>query len=370
MARLNIVGYETGSITEALGIFGGASIQSVVTRTGTYALQCTNAGPGSFAFVTMGAPGPFGSEAVFTTTNLYSRFYFQPAALPLSEQVFHEVVASGGALKFRLTLNPTGTISAYDSALTLLGTSTQTITAAAWNFIQVYTGTGVAGNYEIRLGGVTILSGIANLTAFTNSFIRLGRAANLTPEVVTFYYDDISLDDAEFPGPARILLSRPIADGAFTAWTGDWTTIGNIPPSGAIFNSTAVSNAAESVDIQTALTIGLSDQVRCVKPFNITRRSVGGPASVISRTVYNGFSYNTSAFIFVATSYDMFAQVWDRIPGTTQPWVISAFNAIEPGVVRGLGGTATLECTTLAAMVEDEGLDPQELDQLTLVGVS
>jgi len=365
MARVQIMGFETDFVDELASVVGNASIQGVTFRSGLYALRTANVG-NALAYAVVNGQAANGTSADFSLTDAYYRFYFRITALPgVVAQTFFVAMGAGGLQKLQLRIAPSGGVTILNAASVILGTTTALLTTGVWHLVQVYVGTGaVTGPFKLYLNGRLEFQGTTNLTAGVNTNCRLGRAQMIVPSSnMEYFFDDLSIDNARMPGPGRVLISLPRANGFYTAWTGTFADVDNIPPVPAPNITSGVINTAETVLLDSAATVGVSS-VRAIKTFGVYRRDVGAPGTLIGlRTRDAATDFNTTTFA-VPITYDVYGQIWDVEPSSGSAWDIATFDAIEAGCFTG--GTVTSDATasTLGAMVEEVDRRPLTMNNI------
>lgn len=365
MARIQIMGFETDFVDELASVVGNAAIQGVTFRSGLYALRTANVG-NALAYAVVNGQAANGTSADFSATDAYYRFYFRVTAFPgAAAQAFFMALSTTLLQKLQLRITTTGTVTVLNAAAAIVGTTTATLTTGVWNLIQVYVGTGaVAGPFKLYLNGRLELQGTTDLTAAANGRCRLGRAQAVVPaSAMEYFFDDLSIDDAEMPSPGRVLIALPRANGFYTAWVGTFSDVDNIPPLVAPNITSAVINTAETVLLDSAATIGASS-IRAIKSFGVYRRDVGAPGTLIGlRTRDAATDFSTTTFAQPIT-YDVYGQIWDVEPSSGTAWDITTFDALEVGCFTG--GTVTSDATasTLGAMVEEVDRRPLTMNNI------
>jgi hypothetical protein len=376
---------ERGAGTGYFGIgemTGSSSYQSGVVRTGAYALQanpagaatgCLNAGQLNLNAVRQGMSRTF--QEAGPTNTVYTRFYFYWATKPAAnDEEIYRMNNSAGQASLRLLLRSTGDLELLDVTGASLGT-TAVLTAATWYRIEVEANVGAAAAYELRIDGITILSGTANQGGSNFFFNSFGKFANRNGQTIDVYYDDMLVDDAVFPGPGRIINLRPDANGTFSAWTAgtgasDFNEIDEIPPDDdtSYIANTAVASTISTFNFQSAATGGITGAIQAVCPWLTLRDIVaGGPRTrfkVISgATTDDAFAMTTSG---VTTGYLSFFNIMLLDPDTGLPWTIAALNAIQAGVENL--NTDITRVTNFGLFVAFNDEDGQRVPLLPLLG--
>ena len=233
MAVLNFCGFE-GGVNDSCaggGSAGTLSYNTSIKKSGSYSLR-TNPTTSATGIRRIQkhiqdntSTSPEWNVAMVRTT-----IAFYIATLPASSnEEFFQVCDTAGTPMLFLRISSTGFISAYDASVTLIATSAVAALATSiWYTIEVECNKGAAGNYEVRVNGVTHLSGAANQGTVNCGSVRVGKANNRNSQSVDFYFDDFAADDADWLGNVSVVGLSPISAGTYTAFGGAYTDIDEI----------------------------------------------------------------------------------------------------------------------------------------------
>jgi len=135
---------------------------------------------------------PFKQGQNFSTNKVVMGFYFRVEnAAPASNVLFLEHIGTGGNMNMQLNYTTTGTIEIVDSTSTVVGTSTDTISADTWYLIELEYAPSASGDLEIFLNGTSILAVTGEdfeNTGQTDSQIQfIGSTASQECFVASFY---------------------------------------------------------------------------------------------------------------------------------------------------------------------------------------
>lgn len=340
-AIVQICGFETGTALESTTTSGTFSVQATTKRTGGYALRInpttTNAGFADIRF--LGANGDAGGN----NATIYTRFYFRYGTKPSSNnEPIYAAVSTAPATKLEIRIDSSGQILAYDSALSLLGTGSTVLAQDTWYRIEVLSGTGAAANYEVRIDGTTELSGTANQTVTNHGRMQFGKVANRNGNTVNFYYDDIAIDLAAFPGAGQIEVMVPDGDGSAVTWTvgagggADWENVDELPHDTATsyLLSTLVSGNASLVTLESATSAGISGTINAVKNGIIRNRNGGSNGSINTRVRSGGTNSDTSGGSATASAIAITGAVLTTDPSTGSAWTTSGLDGVEIGILE------------------------------------
>lgn len=233
-----------------------------------------------------------------------------------------------------------GTLLVRRAGTTTIGTSAPgLIVQGFWYYIEfkVLLSTTV-GTYEVRINGVTVLSGTgANtqgyVTSATAEQIRVGAAFNGA------LIDDLYMCDGtgsaptnDFLGDVRVQWLAPSGAGNHTAWT---------PNTGANYAAVNEHPANDDTTYVASSTAGQIDTyamddlpagtVFAVQTVIRARKDDGGvrqiaPVFRIGSTDYIG------ATVSIGDSYQWYTQIYETSPATSAAWTVSEINAAEAGV--------------------------------------
>jgi len=266
-------------------------------------------------------------------------------------------IRQAGQTQAFLRLNSDGTVSAFVGNATfgengvLLGTSSATLTANAFNFLEVkITVHNTAGVFIVRLNGnptpIINLSGVdtqATGTAAWDSF-RLGRTSTNASVNRVCLYDDLYVLDGsgsgpwnDFLGDCRVDTRVPTGAGATTQWTpsggANYAAVDEIPPNGDTdYVSALTAPATDTYVVQDAAVPAIIYGVQqCLN----AKKTDAGACSLAPVVRVGGVDY-VGADFFPATGYGYGYQILAQNPATAAQWVLSEFNAAEFGVKRTL----------------------------------
>jgi len=225
---LALYGFEEGTLATSAccagcgGSGGTVSVQTAIKRSGTYALRTnpTTSALGWVRLMPVDARGLSHPSAVFGAS-AWTRFYLYVVALPASsnEAIVYLSDAST-ASKAQYSINSTGNLLAYNSANTLVQTSTAALTPGQWYKIDVLVNSGAGSTaYQLLVDDVTVLSGTMSQGTASYGALYLGKAVNSNSQTVDFVYDDVLVTANARGRSGAIVRLLPNADGTTNAWT-------------------------------------------------------------------------------------------------------------------------------------------------------
>lgn len=352
MSLLNFTGWEAGEATDAT-LSGTASYQGTTKHTGAYALRCNPTTTGTGFATWRGISSTVFNAANFNDATLYHAFYFYYSTKPAvnSEEIFVARDTAAGN-KFGVRLNSTGTLSAYDKTLTnLLSTGATVLNSGTWYLLEIKVGTGAAAAWEVKINGVSEISGTGDLGTTNNGDVRFGKTTNRNSQSVDFYFDNCATDNAAYPGAGVVAVLLPNGDGTFTSGTGTYADVDEIPNDG---DSTTIAPAlgvgnARSVTLQDCATVGISGTIQAAKITAYNKRSGASNGSLKLRYYIGGTSYDTAG-VAVGSTYQLYSYLLETNPSTGAAWTSAGIDGAEIGVVCN-NASFGFQCTQLLLMV-------------------
>jgi len=358
MALRALCGFETGSITDS-GLTGGSgqSISSVTVRSGVYSLRSNpvTTATNYFSLNFFDANGIGTTPPNIATT--YISFYFCYATPPASgSEEFLSFLDSGASYKLSLRLTSTGAVQVYNAAGTQLGSDSSALSANRWYRLDVKCGTSATiGPYELKIDDTSIVSGTGNTGSSNLTYCLLGKFTNRSSQTTDVYYDDVMVSDSAFTasGPYYIKALQPIGNGNYTAWTGTYTDVADVPPDDdTTYISSSTSGQAETAVVQSATTAGIVGTVLAVATIARCRENASFTPGGIQVRLRSGTTDNDTAMPgsqAIGTNYSYLGKYYETDPATGAAWTIGALAALEVGVEMNASNAS--RCTQLLIMV-------------------
>lgn len=353
MAVVNFCGFETGDFAECESTAGTLSVQGTTVRTGGYALQVNPVTTAS-GYARVKGLAADGSVADASVANSYIRFYFQYATKPAtnSERVLL-VWATAAAYKLDIRLNSAGKILVYNRFVSLIGTSTTTLSSGTWYRVEVLCGTGTSASWAMKINGTTELSGTADLHTSNAIYLDFGKNGDQFGQSLDVFFDDITWDDAAYPGPGAIQVMQPNADGFYTDWTASagnrYQCVDELPhTSDTDYVTTSTSLFNYTAALESAASAGVKTSPRAVKSLAVVRDE--GGASAVQVRLRSNTTDNDTTSSDPGAAYVLRAKLHATDPATSAAWLLSALDSIEVGVEAN--AAVAHRCTLACAMVE------------------
>lgn len=363
MAILNITGFETGDASEAVGgLSGTASIVTSPVRTGTYALRCNPTTTGTGFTSIQSHSSTTGAAASFTpNTHRYLRFYFRYATKPSSNHEIICQISSGsgrGATHLEVRLDSSGNLRAYRST-TALATGATVLAANTWYRIEVKRELGTNAAWEVKIDGVSEISGTANFGASTGTTLAIGKILNRNSNTVDFFFDDVSVSDSGYPGAGAVLALLPNANGNYQTWSigagagSHYENVDEVPHDSdtTYLLSSLGSGDAETEALQATATVGISGTIAVAKSVAIAKRNGGTNGAVRLRLRSGSTDSDTSADATTTASYALLGRIYETDPATSSAWTTSGLDAVETGLIER--STTNASRLTFTALMVD-----------------
>lgn len=343
-ARLNITGFESGNIGtyELVTNSGTAAVQSTTKRSGTYGLQ-VNPVTSALGWVRVGGYGADGqSNSNVNVATLWVRFYFYITTVPASgEEYVFAARTSGGNNKLYLRLTSTGTLKAYNNSDVLLGTSAA-LSTSTWYRIELKIGTGATAASEMLIDGTNVFtSASSNLHTSNNGHQVFGKILDTGSQSIEVYYDDISTDDADYPGVGQVRVLLPTANGSTMQWTGgtgssNYVEVASLPPVTASYVKSTTTNDVALFTMGKLSSVGAGSGnvvIPAVKAIIVPRLDTAGTDGTKLR-VKSGATTTDLTSVVLTTSAIPLSSVLATDPNTSATWTPSAVNVLECGAIE------------------------------------
>jgi hypothetical protein len=364
MARVNICGFETGDSSEsgsnATGA-GSVSFQNSIARTG-YALRINIPTSSDAAWVPINALDVNGNPAAGNSATFYFRTYFYVATLPSTgTQPIWAVNDTASAHKLTVRIDSNGNLSAWNGNTQLGSTGSTVLSTAVWYRVENQVGSGASAFWEIRINGVSEISGTNVLgSSLNNGSVWLGVEAGF--QNIDCYFDDIAIDDAAYPGDGAIIRFDPTADVAKTNWTdqgGGTTNIFNsvddfASQAGHDTDTTYIKTSTSGVVTYTAsfatmASKGVLGTVHEVK-FVALGRDTGTTLTYRIALRPSSNSVQTTA-LDGGSTYALRAILY-KTSGGTDALTIANMDTCQASFVHVQNNARELRCTAMAMMVD------------------
>ncbi len=267
-------------------------------------------------------------------------FAFKMVELPTSGSVIYRLIDSTGETQFSVYLTTSGALEARRGTSTILATSSLSLSAGVWYYIEVKaTIHDTAGAAIVRVGEAEVINISGVDTKYTSTVgartVQIGGI-----NVALVYYDDYYICDDQgtannnFLGDVRIDTLYPTAPGSSTDFTptgsaNNWDNVNDTNPDGDTgYNSSAVVGdtdlfAFSDLPAVTGTIFGVQANLNARKD----DAGTGGmkPVVYLASTEYEG------AEKAMLDSYFDHTSIWELNPNTAVAWTQSDINGAEFG---------------------------------------
>jgi hypothetical protein len=373
---VNMSGFEDGGTLDQFQQVGTVSVQSSVSRSGSYALKVNPTA--ASGYITYRAYGTNGKDSGPSITNSYITFYFREDTLPAARGQICRASDTGFALKGMLKVNSSGQLELYNSASTLKATASGAFSSATWYRIDwlvptTSSGTSTASIYSSAGTLVeTLTANGANWGTTAAGSFDLG---DISTNTEVFYFDDWSWRDDLFAGAGAILPMIPTGDSAsntgFTASAGNkWAAIDDIPSNADTdYITSSTSGAAYTATLSMT---NIAGTINGVKAMMIVRDE-GGSSALKLRIRSGGTNSDNATDADPGASYAALCRVLTTDPTDSGAWTTGKLAALEVGPLND--AAVTVRCTQALVMVHctpaaGDGLPPSSLTTLGVGGGS
>ena len=355
MAVLAYCGFELGErLAEGLGAFVSAPDPvSTVQRTGKFS-QRFNA-PSGISIVQIYCPDTtvgrratgFGGSGSST----YVTIWLRVDTAPTSDQDIIYWDAGKLVLKTDRTLQ-----LYYDGSSpgththSTVGSPSTALSTGVWHRIDIKIKfpTSTTLDTECKLDKSSFVSS-TGLSYIAGDYLNGGNAFQIGPRAsdatLDIYFDDFIARDNDYESSdGGVLIMRPDSDGNYTAWTGTWSDVDEVPVSTSDdIHATAVSQA-ETEGLRSASTSGIAGTIVAASPYAVVYNvgTTGLPTMALRlRTGGSDFDGSSASALDGTTNRRMWMLVKETNPNTSAAWTSSDLDSVEVGVVAVTGPTGT-----------------------------
>lgn len=307
-------------------LFVGSELECFLDSTGGTATEVTTAGYFEAAYsrcavkcsttaITDTLTATFSSASSDIWTHAYVR---SPQAAGTSNRVWWQWY-SGATPVFRaifLTVNSLVCSFQYrtGSVWTTIGTTFTAISGATYTFDFHILG-GSSGVFEFYVGGVLTSSGTASMTSVVNMSSMTIHSAAATATNVTYVSQVAVKTDSTLD--CHVYTLPPTGNGSYTAWTGSYLDIDEVPLSDTDFIAGNTNGDKETV-VNSAIT-PITGVIEAVVVSGRSRRGATGPQNMKIMLRKGGTDYASST-ISQTASFAPYQTIWENDPSTGAAW--------------------------------------------------
>lgn len=277
-------------------------------------------------------------QSVSNLATVIAGIAFKPAGVTVNNPVI--IFRDGTTDQVLVRVNTSAKLEVVNGDGTVLGTGTTSITTTTFWYLEFKATIGSSSAYEVRLNGVTEISGTGDTQNTANAYVT---AVRFAPSGHNITFDDCYIADTagannnDFLGAIRIEAILPSGAGNTTGFT---------PSAGSNYECVDEADANDDTDYVSAASVGTKDTyamgdlatltagtVRAVAFVPQARVDTSGARDVggVART--GGADHDTSAQATVnSTSYKQPVLFMEQNPDTGAAWTIAEINAAEFGL--------------------------------------
>lgn len=355
---ISFTGGETGGLLE-VATAGTVSNQSSIVKNGSYSFRTnpTTTGTGSFQVARYLGDGSLSTTGDLGSASMYVSFWFRADTLPSSnfETILH-TYDTGNNNKYRVSIGSDGKLIMANRSLVNLGTTTTALSTGTWYHINIYTEGSTTGNYEIKINGVSELTGTGDFRTSNFRIFRFGKASNIHGNSVDFYYDDTILDNSTYhSSDVKVIGLMPNANGTYSEWTGgtnssDWQEVDEIPNDNATtYVRITTDNKWVSFNMEDTSTKGISGTIHSVLTHRIMRSGTTVPE--FQALTISGSTQATTTSRTISNAFIGFFQLFNTNPNTSSAWTTTGVDALQVGAICVLAGGSFCDMTQASVQV-------------------
>lgn len=249
------------------------------------------------------------------------------------------------------------------NAVNDLGTTSLTYNDGDWHAIQVkddHHGGSPSHSYELIVDDVSQISGqTSNLGAAVVDTIYFGKYDDAFDSSYDVYIDDVAITSDDYLlYPFSINMFKPDENGTYTAWTGDYQDVDEIPPDDdtSYIAGGNTANARESFLCEDSVGTGLGKAIAAVKANYVCKRGGAGDQTKFFIRDSGGTDRDTTNGITLTAGYKAYATLWDTNPATSAAWRSSEIDQTEIGILNVGFEVFSTRCTAMQLHVLYAGL--------------
>ena len=232
---------------------------------------------------------------------------------------------------------------------TEVGTIAEAITPEVFARIESrYVVDDTSGHFEVKVNGNSLFSWSGNTDPLTTGNIRylcLGKIV-ATDTNITFYYDDIAVNDTtgtvnnSWCGKGSILLLKPKGVGNYSQFTPsagfNWECVDEVPHDGdTTYVESATADHIDTYDMEELiadLAIDPTDLVVKAVQVCLTGRYEGVDAHLAPMLRSGTTDHEGTQMTMASSYYRLFAEMFSINPFTSAAWTYEEVDALEAGI--------------------------------------
>lgn len=222
----------------------------------------------------------------------------------------------------------------------VLGTSTNSLSAGIYQYIEFKATINNSGSYEVRVNGDVWVSGTGDTQNTVNAYatvVKFAQSGGTTGRLDDVYIcDNLGTMNNNFLGDVKIECILPDAVGSNTQWVpypsgNNYSLVDEVPPnSDTDYVVTSGIGYMDTYGYSSLVTTSGSIFGVQVCPF--ARKDDAGSRSITSIFYIGATPYSGSSIASVSDNYNYWPMIQEKNPQTNSSWNISEINTAEFGI--------------------------------------
>ena len=341
-----------GTITNSNTIFNSGTTSLRINPVGGAVGNCGYRGYSS---------GGLAATNGFSFATAYHKFMFRVATLPTSttgEEILN-IRATDNTIKATARINSNGTLTLYNNSTVAVATSATQLSTNTWYRLEWKIGTGASSAYKLKINGTSEFSGTGSFGSTNNGGGQLGKVTNRGTSTVDYYYDDLSVDDTDYPGDTHIMALRPNATGTLNQWTNgvgnsNWSSIDEAYNNNADYvrsNTSLGPNTISQHNLFDTANVGISGTINSVRVLGTESENISGTTNAQIGVWSNGVIASTTG-TNLTTSNSYLGKILNTDPNTGSAWTAGALDLLQAGQIDNGSSTVAIRAAWLMVDVE------------------
>lgn len=231
-------------------------------------------------------------------------------------------------------------VRAGDNSAAALGISASAVlVASSWNYIEWKITVGNSGTYEVKVNGVSVLSGSGDTQARSTSAIvgfSVSPGGSLNGVDDFFLLDSTGSTLNDYLGDCKVeCLSPQAGNGSNTGLTCSTGTdhgalVDELPANDDTdYNYSATASVKDTYNFTNLASTGV---VKAVQAVARARKTDSATKELALVARLGSTDYDGATKAVAATTYGQYLQIWETRPSDSLAWTVSDVNAAEFGL--------------------------------------
>lgn len=371
-APINFLGAETGAAGDE-ATSPNVSLSTTTVKTGTYSYR-VHGGVGGSAEIIMQCIAATGAITDCSVANTFGKMDFNYHVLPSSTDTSIEIAylenVSFSPMAY-LKINQTGHLFLNNSAGTTLATGATALTQDTWYRIEFQINKGATGAYEVKINGASEFTGTGNFTTGNMRVVWFGELSNTAASNPDFFYDNMVVDSAAYPGAVFVHRMAPAGDGATAQWTSgtapsNYTTVNEVPMLNTNYEMSTTAGAQTTlVSLASSASSGIVGTVTAAKVWTSRREDISVTSADKVRTIESATTVDTTALDLPITDTNSFSLQSTKPSGGA--WTTAALDATQIGCNET--NAVAVRLNAISMMVLSNDVSSFNPNRMSLMGV-